>query len=343
MAIKKQSVIRIEQIGFQWEMENPFLFCAHHEDDYPAGNKNQGIDPNQLRGREVGNDFVVKDGYRMYHGQEVPGFPVHPHRGFETVTIVTKGYVDHFDSLGAYGRYGQGDVQWMTAGKGCQHAEMFPLVHENEPNPLELFQIWLNLPKKDKFVNAAFKMLWHEDIPVVEERSQNGKKTAVTVVAGSWRGQAAVTPAPDSWAVDPSHQVGIFLIYMEAGSTVSIPATSPTSNRNLYFFKGDAIRMDGQKVGGSNRIKLASDQDITIDNGDSASELLLLQAEPIDEPVVKYGPFVMNTMQEIQDAFSDYRRTHFGGWPFEQEIPVNARNAKRFAHYANGGEETRKD
>jgi|LSQX01.1.fsa_nt_gb redox-sensitive bicupin YhaK (pirin superfamily) len=340
--MNKETILTIRKIDFQWEMENPFLFCAHHEDKYPAGNKNQGIDRSQLRGRDIGSDFTVKDGYRMYHGEEVPGFPVHPHRGFETVTVVTEGYVDHFDSLGAYGRYGQGDVQWMTAGKGCQHAEMFPLVHENKPNPLNLFQIWLNLPKQNKFVNPAYKMLWHEDIPLVEEVSTNGTKAAITVIAGQWHGQAAIAPAPDSWAADSSNHVGIFLIRMEAGSSITVPAISSTANRNLYFYSGDSIQIAGEKIAGSNRIKLASDQDITIDSGKSDNYLLLLEAEPINEPVVKYGPFVMNTMQEIQDAFSDYRRTQFGGWPYEQEIPVNERSSVRFAHYADGTEENRR-
>ena len=201
--MNSKTILKIQPIDFHWDMENPYLFCAHHQDAYPAGNKNQGIDQSRLHGRNIGSDFTIKDGFRMYHGIEVPGFPVHPHRGFETVTIVTEGFVDHFDSLGARGRYGQGDVQWMTAGKGCQHAEMFPLVLDNAPNPLHLFQVWLNLPKKNKFVEPAYKMLWHEDIPVVEELSNNGKKAAVTVIAGIWAGKAAVPPTPNSWAADP--------------------------------------------------------------------------------------------------------------------------------------------
>ena len=240
---------KIQPIDFHWEMENPFLFCAHHKDAYPPGNKNQGVDAALQKGRNIGSDFTIKDGFRMYHGLEVPGFPVHPHRGFETVTIVSQGYVDHFDSMGAQGRYGQGDVQWMTAGKGCQHAEMFPLVFDNAPNPLHLFQVWLNLPKKNKFVEPAYKMLWHEDIPVVEELSNNKKKTVVTVIAGSWAGKAAVPPTPNSWAADPKNQVGIYLVRMEAGSTMTIPAISQTANRNLYFYQGGPMQIAGNEIG----------------------------------------------------------------------------------------------
>ena len=339
--MKNEIILKTQKIGFQWEMENPFLFCAHHQDAYPKGNEDQGIDRDQLQGRNIGSDFVIKDGYRMYHGQEVPGFPMHPHRGFETVTVVTKGFVDHFDSLGSKGRYGQGDVQWLTTGKGCQHAEMFPLIQEEKVNPLELFLIWLNLPAKNKFADPAYKMFWSEDIPVAREVSKDGKTTTVTVIAGSFQDKKAIPPAPDSWAADPANQVGIFLIQMDANAVLSIPAVSAASNRNLYYYSGQSIRIDDKEIAGSNRIKLAPDQAITVVNGDSESYLLLLEAEPINETVAQYGPFVMNTQEEIQKAFSDYRSTQFGGWPWDQEIPVNDRKTGRYARYIDGTEEFR--
>lgn len=101
-------------IELHWPTQEPFLFCAHHLDRYPEGNKNLGLDSKHFAGRQMGSDFNEKDGFRIYHGEEIPGFPVHPHRGFETITIVRRGYADHADSLGAAGRYGEGDVQWMT-------------------------------------------------------------------------------------------------------------------------------------------------------------------------------------------------------------------------------------
>ena len=91
----------------------------------------------------------------MCHGERVPGFPQHPHRGFETVTVARKGLIDHSDSLGAKARFGEGDVQWMPAGRGIVHSEMFPLLQRNAPNPTEFFQIWLNLPAKGKMVRAV--------------------------------------------------------------------------------------------------------------------------------------------------------------------------------------------
>ena len=142
-------IIDIQPMGFQWETMDPFLFCVHHEDYFPKGNEQMGP-AESLAGRSLGDDFIIKNGYRMYHGKKVPGFPGHPHRGFETITVVRKGLVDHADSMGASGRYGNGDVQWMTAGKGVQHSEMFPLLSQDKDNPLELFQIWLNLPGAKK-------------------------------------------------------------------------------------------------------------------------------------------------------------------------------------------------
>src|SRR5512143_4267030 len=155
-----------------WTTFDPFLFCVHHDDAYPAGNDRLGPAAS-LSGRDLGQDFAGKDGWRMYHGRTVPGFPQHPHRGFETVTIVRRGLVDHADSLGAAARYGRGDVQWLTAGAGISHSEMFPLVDASAPNPLELFQIWLNLPRADKHAEPHFAMLWAGALPRL--RSQDGQ------------------------------------------------------------------------------------------------------------------------------------------------------------------------
>src|SRR5207249_3173080 len=154
----------ISPLGFPWRTPDPFLFCVHHDDHYPRGNDALGPAAS-LEGRELGQDFAGKDGWRMYHGQRVPGFPQHPHRGFETVTVVRRGFIDHSDSVKATARYGEGDVQWLTAGRGILHSEMFPLLNRDRDNPLELFQIWLNLPRADKLVEPHFTMLWSPAIP----------------------------------------------------------------------------------------------------------------------------------------------------------------------------------
>src|SRR5688572_33395719 len=130
----KDAVLAIRPLGFPWHTQDPFLFCVHHDDAYPAGNEQLGPRAS-LAGRKLGMDFEGQDGWRMYHGEVVPGFPQHPHRGFETVTLVRRGLIDHSDSLGATARFGRGDAQWLTAGEGIVHSEMFPLLSSTEPNP----------------------------------------------------------------------------------------------------------------------------------------------------------------------------------------------------------------
>lgn len=328
-------VKQITPMGFPWETSDPFLFCVHHEDFYPKGNKNLGPDAS-LDGRNLGNDFTIKDGFRMYHGTTVPGFPAHPHRGFETVTIAKKGLVDHSDSIGAAGRFGNGDVQWMTAGRGVQHSEMFPLLNDKEDNPFELFQIWLNLPKSKKMVAPHFAMLWKEDIPVYEQVDEKGRKTYVDVIAGELNGVKALSPAPDSWAADIKNEVAIWTIKMQANAAFKLPKASVGINRRLYFYKGDSLKVASKELPVYHAARLDSNQDVMVVNGSEKAHLLLLQGRPIDEPVVQHGPFVMNTAQEIQNTMHVFQSTQFGGWPWPSHDHVHDKEAGRFAKYADG-------
>jgi len=329
---------KIKPLGFTWETNDPFLFCVHHLDNYPKGNDQLGPAAS-LSGRNLGQDFTTKDGWRMYHGDVVPGFPAHPHRGFETVTIVLKGFVDHSDSHGAAGRYGNGDVQWMTAGSGLQHSEMFPLLDRNNPNPLELFQIWLNLPKAKKFANPYFAMLWSEDIPKYVTKDKNNKLTEVTLIAGSIDGVSAPKPAPDSWASDPENEVCIWLIKMDTNAEWAIPAASLEVNRSIYFYKGSQIKVTGITIENYHSVDLLADQNVIIENGNEDAFLLLLQGKPINEQIVQHGPFVMNSPAEIQQAYNDYRATQFGGWPWSRYDNVHPSETGRFAKFADGHEE----
>jgi redox-sensitive bicupin YhaK (pirin superfamily) len=331
-------ISNIKPLGFTWETSDPFLFCVHHRDHYPAGNDHLGPAVS-LEGRRLGQDFTIKDGWRMYHGEKVPGFPAHPHRGFETVTVVLEGMVDHSDSHGASGRYGDGDVQWMTAGSGLQHAEMFPLLNKEDPNPLELFQIWLNLPKAKKFSKPHYDMLWAEDIPLISEKDKNGLTTETRLIAGKIDAVSAPEPAPDSWAADPQNEVGIWLIKMEANASWELPPASFEVNRTLYFYKGEEIHIAGIRVDPYHSVDLLADQSVSIRNGDQDALCLILQGRPINEPVVQHGPFVMNNGLEIQQAFNDYRRTQFGGWPWPAHDHVHAPVTGRFAKYSDGREE----
>jgi len=339
--MKTNSIINIKPLGFMWPVTNPFLFCAHHLDDFPEGNEQMGPEKSLLKGRDIGQDFTIKDGWRMYHGQTIPGFPAHPHRGFETVTVVTQGLVDHADSHGQAGRYGGGDVQWMTAGAGLQHSEMFPLLNSESKNPTELFQVWLNLPKDKKFVEPHFKMLWSEDIPLVQIQDENGKSVEINVIAGSVGNVTALDPAPDSWAAEPENEVAIWTIKMEAGAQWKIAAAGEQANRTLYFYRGSFIHIDGEEIPVEKAIQLKPNQELIVENGNADGYFLLLQGKPINEPVVQYGPFVMNTQTEIQQAMNDYQRTEFGGWPWPRRDQVHPREKGRFARHADGTEEIR--
>ena len=334
--MRSNPIICIRPLGFQWETVDPFLFCVHHEDFFPKGDENFGPDPALLAGRHIGSDFVVKDGFRMYHGARIPGFPVHPHRGFETVTVVRKGRVDHADSMGAAGRYGGGDVQWMTAGSGIQHSEMFPLLHKDKENTLELFQIWLNLPAADKMVDAHFKMFWAEEIP--DYVSDDGL-TTVAVNAGGIGVVHAIAPPPNSWAAKEENFVAIWAITMQANAEWTMPAAVAGLNRTLYYFKGSGLTVADTGAPSYHALDLHSDQSVLLKNGDEQSELLLLQGRPVGEPVAQYGPFVMNTRDEIKQAFADYEKTQFGGWPWPTNNPTHGRETGRFARHADGREE----
>lgn len=334
--LSEQVILNVSPMGFQWDTLDPFLFCVHHEDDFPKGNEQMGPTAELLKGRHMGDDFIIKDGFRMYHGKVVPGFPGHPHRGFETVTIVRKGIVDHADSMGAAGRYGNGDVQWMTAGKGVQHSEMFPLIHKDKDNPLELFQIWLNLPKRNKMVEPHFKMFWGEKIPKYIHKDANNHKTIVEVIAGKLDHHTAPAPPPDSWAADANHHVAIWNIKMDANAVWKLPKTAAGVNRMLYYYEGESLTLNGQKVTSYHSVQLKPDVDVVIGNGNASTSILILQGMPIGEQVMQYGPFVMNTKDEIKQAFEDYHATQFGGWPWQRYDQVHPRDKGRFARHADG-------
>jgi redox-sensitive bicupin YhaK (pirin superfamily) len=320
-----------------WKTFDPFLFCVHHRDDYPAGNDRLGPTAS-LDGRSIGQDFAGKDGWSMYHGDVVPGFPRHPHRGFETVTITRKGYVDHSDSLGATARYGEGDVQWMTAGSGIVHAEMFPLLQERAKNPAELFQIWLNLPSRNKFAKPHFSMFWSSQLPRLEQSDPSGRKARIRVIAGALGGERAPAPPPDSWASQPTADVAIWSITLEPGATWQLPAAAQGVDRTLYYFAGSGLRVAGRDIPERSAVRL-SHASLPCEAGPAPVELLLLAGRPIGEPVVSHGPFVMNHRHEIEQAIRDYRSTQFGGWPWKESGPVHARDSGRFAVHANGRKE----
>jgi redox-sensitive bicupin YhaK (pirin superfamily) len=250
--------------------------------------------------------------------------------------VVRDGLVDHADSLGASGRYGEGDVQWMTAGKGVQHSEMFPLLKKDEENPMELFQIWLNLPKKNKMVEPHFKMLWGSKIPKLNHTDSGGKTTEVEVIAGKLHEHIAPAPPPDSWAADASNEVAIFNMKLESGATFSLPKAGKGINRCLYFYLGNQITLAGKLIEKYHAVVVNAAVDIEHCKWRFRSKNPRFTRSTHRRNVIQYGPFVMNTKEEIQQAFEDYHATKFGGWPWSRYDQVHDRAEGRFARHADG-------
>jgi redox-sensitive bicupin YhaK (pirin superfamily) len=329
---------------------DPFLFCVYHKDRYPAGNE-------EMEAPRLGNgsDFDPAAPYRMYHGKRVPGFPQHPHRGFETITATIDGLIDHADSVGNAGRYGQGDLQWMTAGSGVVHSEMFPLLDQERDNPTRFFQIWLNLPAASKMVDPSFAMFWSQDVPVW--RDEESGKARVTVWSGSldyfWGDpgeRKQNEPPPDSWAADPKHDVAIWHVCLDQGGRLTLPLAKQGAqvNRSLFYVEGKSgdMKVDGEVIKERVVLQVKADESVELEYSKEAEvatgEFLLLQGVPIQEPVKQYGPFVMNTAAEINQAFQDYEQTQFGGWPWPRDDMVFPRAKGRFAKL-NGKETTPSD
>jgi redox-sensitive bicupin YhaK (pirin superfamily) len=213
---------------------------------------------------------------------------------------------------------------------------MFPLLDTEQDNPLELFQIWLNLPRRSKMADPHFTMLWREAVPTHDEKDAAGRRTSVTVVAGALGDARPGAPPPRSWAARADSDVAIWTIRMEPGARFTLPPARAGSNRWLYFFRGSRLQVGDRAVQPRHVIDVRADLPAPLENGPDEAELLVLQGQPIGEPVVQHGPFVMNSREEILQAFADYRQTGFGGWPWDREDPVHAREEGRFARHVGG-------
>jgi len=290
--------------------------------------------PNQWVGQI--SPFIMLDHFGPKHIPAGEPFfvPPHPHRGFAPVTILFEGEVEHKDSVGNVGRI-NGDVQWMTAGKGVQHAEMFPLINQDKENPLELFQIWLNLPKRNKMVEPHFNMLWSESVPKFSVAS-NGTNAHIEVLVGALGAYRSQNPPPNSWASDANNHVAIYNIHLEPGASFEIPAAVEGINRSIYYYEGEGLQIAQQILAPYHAADVDASRGIKLVNGTVSSKVLVLQGRPISEPVVQHGPFVMNSREEIYQAFQDYQQTQFGGWPWERYDQVHDAKLGRFAKHADG-------
>lgn len=227
------------------------------------------------------------------------GVGQHPHRGFETVTIVYSGEVEHRDSTGRGGVIGPGDVQWMTAGSGILHEEFHSHAFAQRGGTFEVAQLWVNLPAKDKMTAPGYQAIGDAQIPDVALPEQAGQ---VRVIAGHYdnlTGPARTFSPMNVWD-----------LRLSAGATVQLPQPDGWTVQ-LVVLSG-TVTANGTRLDGKQMATLSSTgTDITI-TADRSAKLLLLAGEPINEPVVGYGPFVMNTQQEIMQAVADFNGGRFG-------------------------------
>ncbi len=232
--------------------------------------------------------------------QQPRGVGTHPHRGFETVTIVYKGEVAHRDSTGKGGVIGPGDVQWMTAGSGILHEEFHSPAFTATGGALEMVQLWVNLPTRHKMTTPAYQTIVNQDIPQVTLPENAGSLRVIAGDFGGRRGPAHTFSPLQVWDVQ-----------LQAGGTShwSLPATW---NVALVLLQGQVTVNAGTHLEASQLLILGGDDEDFSVRAESDAKLLLLSGASLNEPVVGYGPFVMNSEAEIRQAITDFKKGHFG-------------------------------
>ena len=240
--------------------------------------------------------FLLLDEFRSDQaGDYIAGFPEHPHRGFETVTYMLAGHMQHGDNHGNRGDLGPGSVQWMTAGRGILHSEM----PQQENGLMWGFQLWVNLPAKDKMTAPRYQDIAPEKIPVVHPVDG----VEVRVVAGDFGG-----------ASGPVSGVATAPIYLDLavqpGSTITVPLPEGHS-AFAYVFEGEAAQVAGEPLARSELAVLTRGESVSIAGGATPARVLLVAGQPLKEPVARYGPFVMNTTEQIHEAIADFRAGKF--------------------------------
>jgi len=238
--------------------------------------------------------FLLLDEFRSDDANDyIAGFPDHPHRGFETVTYMLAGSMQHADSQGNEGLLGPGSVQWMTAGRGIVHSEM----PQQEDGLMWGFQLWVNLPAKDKMTEPRYQDIPAADVPRVDA----GDGVTVKVLAGRF----ANTEGPvQDVATEP-----VYLdVRIPAGGSIDVPL--PEMHNAFVYCFGGSLSIDGERLSSGEIGLLGSGAGVSIDASENAS-CLVIAGRPLDEPVARYGPFVMNTPDEIRQAFSDFQSGRF--------------------------------
>ncbi len=242
--------------------------------------------------------FLMLDEFGSDQPQDyIAGFPAHPHRGFETVTYMIEGHMLHEDHLGNRGNLRNGGVQWMTAGRGIVHSEM----PQQESGTMRGFQLWLNLPATEKMKPAGYQDIQPEDIPAF-----NPPGATVKLIAGELETEGGrMTGAVTGGSTHPIYAD----LQLDAGAELSLPVPE-SHNALLYLYDGQAELVTANErtpLQTSAASVLAEGDNIRVAAGTHGARLLLIAGVPIGEPIVQYGPFVMNTREEIEQALRDYQ------------------------------------
>jgi len=251
---------------------------------------------------DVVSPFILLDYAQPYEfapAAQKRGVGVHPHRGFETVTIVYEGEVDHRDSTGNGGHIGPGDVQWMTAASGILHEEFHSKAFTERGGRMEMVQLWVNLPAKDKMSPPGYQTLLDAQIPVVDL----GGVGKVRVIAGEYEGSKgpAKTFTP----------INIWDVRLNAGRVADFAVAE--GHTLMALTQSGTVRINGAQSAGASQLALFERTGGAVSiEAESDAKLLLLSGEPINEPVVQYGPFVMNSEGEIRQAILDFNAGKFG-------------------------------
>ncbi len=245
-------------------------------------------------------DYAAPHSFAANHGAP-RGVGAHPHRGFETVTIAYHGEVSHRDSSGGGGTIREDDVQWMTAGGGIVHEEFHSPEYSRKGGNFEMVQLWVNLPAASKNVPAAYQPLTKERIPVVELPDQSGSVRVIAGKYGTQAGAASTFTEIDLWDVALN------------GNAVFSFASPPSRTLLMLILHGSVEFHDAQRAQAGNLVRFDHNGNAaTVKTAGDSARILLLSGEPIREPIAGYGPFVMNTDEEIRQAFEDYRSGRFG-------------------------------
>ncbi len=327
---RPKTPLRVTPIDMHWDTEDPFLFASHHEDDYPKGNRQQAPPLHEIAGRNLGRDYEQRMGFRMYHGKVVPGFPMHAHWGYETLTLAEKGLVDHHDNMGISGRFGNGDAQWICASSRYSHNEMYPLSNQEDRNPNDITQIMINLPLELKNRENAVNTVWRGDIP-----RASGPGWSAKVLCGRFGNASASSPSPETWATE-GHGVRIIRFEMEPGSELTIDPSAESAGRNLYIISGNGVKILGTDVSVDSRVKILTSEEIKINNGDAPTVMWLLEGVPIKQKMSMFGPVCLGDLAQVRAGMDEIRKNEYHEWQWEIVDRTQPLGAERHISYPDG-------